>query len=400
MLKLVAATAAAGASMPTRAQKAQRVAVVGGGIIGTSIAYHLTKAGADVTLLERHALATRASRGTFAWINATWAKQPRHYHTLNQAGVAGWHRLEKNLNIPVRWNGSLEWFGNSDRQARLRQQIEEQVRWGEPARMVPSTELLRLEPFLKSNGTADAALSPNDGAVDPVLAATMLADAAISGGTKIITNCSVENVTEVGDMMRVFTSCGTYEVDNVILATGADPVATQRLAGVSIPQRSTPGVIVVTRPFKPILNSIVAAPGVHLHQRLDGRLVLGEQDGAPQNEAHAERLGGRPNRFPAPDFADMHASRILSIAEKFLPSISDAQIEDVFIGWRPLPLDGHPVIGPSPVRSRVYLAITHSGVTLAPIIGDLVTRELTSGQSVRSLAPYRADRNFEQVKRY
>ena len=58
--------------------------MIGGGIIGCAISYYLAKAGAQVTLVERDTLASKASRGTFAWINATWAKQPRHYHRLNQ----------------------------------------------------------------------------------------------------------------------------------------------------------------------------------------------------------------------------------------------------------------------------------------------------------------------------
>ncbi len=125
---MMAASAAVGVPLPGNAGSGLRVAVVGGGIVGTSVAHHLAKAGASVTLIERHELATRASRGTFAWINATWAKQPRHYHMLSQMGVAGWQRLQNELGIPVRWGGSLEWFGNTDRQARLRTQIEEQVK--------------------------------------------------------------------------------------------------------------------------------------------------------------------------------------------------------------------------------------------------------------------------------
>jgi len=86
---------------------------------------------------------------------------------------------------------------------------------------------------------------------------------------------------------------------------------------------------------------------VHIHQREDGRIVLGEQDGAPDTAEHAERLKGRPTAFPNVDFSYQHAYRILWIAEQFVPGISETDIEDVMIGWRPLPLDGHPVLGPT-----------------------------------------------------
>lgn len=142
------------------------------------------------------------------------------------------------------------------------------------------------------------------------------------------------------------------------------------------------------------------APGIHMHQRDDGRVVLGEQAGAPQNNAHAMRLDGRPNNFPNPELAQQHAQRMLAVAERFAPDLSKASIEDVYIGWRPLPIDGHPVIGASPSRPDIYFAIMHSGVTLAPIVGQLATHELIEGTESEHLEEYRPGRTFELIKRY
>ncbi len=392
-------TFAAGCSVSGNAQT-RRVAVIGAGILGATIAYYLAKAGAQVTVLERHEIATRASRGTFAWLNATWAKQPRHYHRLNQLGLAGWKELERELAIPIKWGGSLEWFADPERQERLAEQIAEQVEWGEPARMVDGDELSGLEPGVEFASTQTAAFSPNDGALDPVLASQSLLDAAQELGAKISTNCAVSGVRTDSGTVVLKTGKGDTEVDAYALATGADPDATRVLAGMEIPQRSTPGVIVVTKPVPQKLNRIIAAPGVHVHQRLDGRLVLGEQDGAPQTDAHAHRLAGRPNRFPSTELAEQHAGRIFAIAQDYLPGISDAEIEDVFIGWRPLPLDGHPVMGFSPSMPNAYLAIAHSGVSLAPIIGKLAAQEILERINVEMLAPYRPDRDFEEIRRY
>ena len=174
----------------------------------------------------------------------------------------------------------------------------------------------------------------------------------------------------------------------------------QRIAGFEIPQRSTPGVIAITEPLPPVLNRILVAPGIHLHQRQDGRIVLGEQSGAPSNKAHAKRLQARPNRFPDNKFSQQHAGRVIEIAAQFLPAIKRAKVEQVYIGWRPLPLDGHPVLGFSPARSDVYLAVMHSGVSLAPIVGQLAARELINGLSPGRLDNYRPDRSFKPVKRY
>ncbi|MEP1144465.1 MAG: FAD-dependent oxidoreductase [Henriciella sp.] len=401
LIKLVAASASLAACAPSAADKKKHVAVIGGGIIGTSIAYHLAREGAQVTLLERGGLAERASRGTFAWINATWAKQPRRYHELNQEGLMGWKRLQTELQIPVRWGGSLEWFPSADRQERLVQQIAEQVEWGEPASMLSGDELTSLEPNVDFGGVDQVAYSPNDGALDPELAAKMLAEAATKLGAVVRENCAVEGVASSSDgRVTLSTSCGDVQVDDYVLATGADPSAIEMLADLEVPQRTTPGVIVVTKPMPQLINRIIVAPGVHIHQREDGRVVLGEQDGAPETAAHAERLRGRPTRFPEPVFAEQHASRILAIAEQFVPGMGSAEIADVFIGWRPLPLDGHPVLGRSPNRPASYVAIMHSGVSLAPVVGELVAREIVTGQTAPGLEDYRPDRSFEAVRRY
>ena len=123
-----------------QAAESKHVAVIGAGIIGSSIAYHLSKLGVDVTLIERNTVASGASHGTFAWINATWAKQPRYYHAFSQKGVASWHRLQKELDLPIAWKGSLEWFASDSRQARLASDITQQQEWGEPARMLTVAE--------------------------------------------------------------------------------------------------------------------------------------------------------------------------------------------------------------------------------------------------------------------
>lgn len=401
LLSLTAASLSLAACAPAASISQRHVAVIGGGIIGASIAYHLAREGLKVTVLERHGLAERASRGTFAWINATWAKQPRSYHAFNQAGLTGWKKLQAELGIPVRWGGSLEWFPNAARQARLAEQIDEQIAWGEPAEMIGKETMASLEPNVVFGGTNQVAYSANDGAVDPVLATRTLIEAAMRLGAEIKTECAVESASSTSDGRVILTtSTGDLVVDQYVLATGADPDAMRALAGMDIPQRTTPGVIVVTKPLPRLIDRIIVAPGVHIHQREDARVVLGEQDGAPETAAHAERLRRRPTRFPEQIFADQHAARILQIADQFVPGLGAAEVEDVFIGWRPLPLDGHPVIGLSPANSKAYIAIMHSGVSLAPIVGDVVAREIASGQSSSELVAYRPDRNFDEVRRY
>ncbi|GGY56608.1 FAD-binding oxidoreductase [Parvularcula lutaonensis] len=112
------------------------------------------------------------------------------------------------------------------------------------------------------------------------------------------------------------------------------------------------------------------------------------------------RLEGMPYDFPSQAFAMMHAERIMATAEEFLPGVSSVPVEQVLIGWRPLPIDGHPVLGAPEGMPEAYLAVMHSGVSLAPIAGSLAAREILTGEEVPTLGPYRPDRRFETVRRY
>jgi glycine/D-amino acid oxidase-like deaminating enzyme len=82
------------------------------------------------------------------------------------------------------------------------------------------------------------------------------------------------------------------------------------------------------------------------------------------------------------------------LAQRYVPSLGKLDVEDVRICWRPMPLDGYPVLGASPARRDVYIAVTHSGVTLAPIVGQYVAQEIVDGELARSLQDFRPDRKF------
>ena len=109
-----------------------RIVVVGAGIVGSSIAYHLTKMGAEVTVIERDRPAAHASGKSFAWINASYPKKPYSYHHLSRLSLLSYHRLETEIGIDVHWGGSLEWFTSLENQKMLTQEIKIQQDYGVP----------------------------------------------------------------------------------------------------------------------------------------------------------------------------------------------------------------------------------------------------------------------------
>jgi len=385
----IAATFAARAGAAARL----RVVVAGAGIIGASAAWHLAQAGADVTVIDRAGPATRASRGSFAWINATWSKQPRAYHALNQAGLARWRSLQPELKLPVRWGGSLEGIADATLEVALAGRVAEQAAWGEATRIVAGAELAALEPNVDFTGLNKVVFSGHDGATDPVAATWAFLDAATARGARVTYPCELTGVAIAGGRLRaVQTDRGDIAADRLVLATGAAADASLRFADWEVPQRDSPGVTVITGPMPRLVQRVLWMPGVHLHQRDDGRIVLGEEAGPPATEAHALRLQEQPSEFPAQEIALQHAERMRLAALRFVPGLTAARFEDARICWRPMPLDGYPVLGASPARPDVYLAVMHSGVTLAPIVGQCIAQEIVAGAPVESLDAFRPHR--------
>lgn len=384
-------------SHTSRASQNEQVIVVGAGIVGASIAYHAASEGLQVTVLDKQEPASRASRGTFAWLNASWAKQPFSYHQLNQKSVAYWHELSGELNIPVKWGGSLEWFSTDERAKKLKEQIAEQRQWGERASIMNAQVASKLEPNVLFPSNTAIAYSANDGAIDPEFATNAMLEAARQKGAQINYPCEVTGLQSLPEKVSVMTSCGNYYASKVVLAVGINSQLIKTATGLHIPQRSTPGIIAVTKPMAKIINKIIVAPGVHIHQRHDGRVVIGEQDGAPSS--HSQRLASYPTRFPNKEFERQHFQRMLKAASDVVPKLANAKLQNMFIGWRPLPLDGHPVVGFGDSRNSIYIAVMHSGITLAPIIGKYVTQELLGNPQI-SLNDFRPQREFKQLKRY
>ena len=365
-----------------------RVVVVGAGIVGSSIAYHLTKMGAAVTVIERDRPAAHASGRSFAWINASYPKKPYSYHHLSRLSLLAYHKLETEIGIDVHWGGSLEWFASQENQKMLAQEIQVQQSYGVPIEMISGEQAHELEPNVEFDKNSSIAFSKLDGAVDAVGIVENFLRKTSSLGNEVLYPVTYKSLKVIGNkIVAVRTSVGEIETDQVVFACGVD---TDELLKIDVLKTSRPGIILRTRPMKQVIDRVIVAPGVHIHQQHDGTVIIGEQAGAPVS--HLERLALKPELFPGAAFEKQHSERILAIAQQFIPQLKTVELEQAVIGWRPLPHDERPVVGHVKNIPGVYLATMHSGVTLAPIIGELVAMELLEGTETNLLADFRPNR--------
>jgi len=348
--------------------------IAGAGILGASLAYHLAKRGARVTVVDSQYPAAGATGKSFGWLNATFSKRPRSYFDFSMLGIAGWHRLEQELNgdLKVQWGGSVVWFPPGPDAEQLRRDVGHHQQWGYAARIVDEAELRRLLPQVSPGPIAAACHAEPEGAVDPIHAVSVLLEHARKFGAEVRYPCQV-----TGFDRAVRTSHGEIDANTVVLACGVDSPQLARLAGVNIPLKDAPGVLVHTTPLPQLIDRIVQSPGVHFRQKLDGRIVAGGQIVAGAGTAST-------------DITD--SEEIFRQAVRVLPAFADAAIEQVTLGYRVMPADEYPILGFTERRPNLYVATTHSGVTLAPVIGELAAIEILDAVPQPQLAPYRPSR--------
>ena len=371
------------------------VAVIGAGIVGSSIAYNLARSGCQVTIVEKGLPAARASGTTFGWINAAYANQPPSYQELRRYSLEEYRRISEDVPLPIRWGGSLEWIADDAGQRRMIDEVEAfRKATDAPTSIVDAERAREIEPNLSIADDRRLAWSTDDGAIDSAAATQALFDRAIQYGAEPLLLSEVDRIYSRRRQVRVRTSFKTLEVDLAVVAAG---IGTAELAEttderVDSIEKSTPGIIVTTDPIERVINTVLYGPDIHLHQLADGSVMIGEKAGTPDSETHRLAMAGRPQDFPDDAVASQHAVRLLDRAREIVPALSAVRRAHVRIGWRPMPADGLPIIGHGGKAPNVYFATMHSGVSLAPIVGRLAAEEILDGARFEILEKLRPQR--------
>jgi glycine/D-amino acid oxidase-like deaminating enzyme len=361
-----------------------RIVVVGAGITGASIAYHLAKRGAKVAMVDAVRPGAGATEKSFGWINATFSKHPRAYFDLNQLGIAGWRRLETELGgeLKVQWGGSVAWVAAGGGADALRDSVRRHQEWGYATHLIDGDEIHRLLPNIAPGDFGAACYSEYEGAVDAMDAVKAMLRQLREAGAEVRYPHEVTGLKlERGRVTAIQAGESSLEAGVVVLACGVAIPRLAEMAGVSVALKESEGVLVHTRPQPKLIDRVVLAPDIHCKQKLDGRVVVG-----------GPVVAGPGTAAGTPPEPGEYGKRILTEAAQVLPGLRGVGVERITLGRRVMPVDEYPIVGFAASCPNLYIAAMHSGVTLAPLIGQLAALEILDEARVGLLEPYRPAR--------
>ncbi|MDQ2091305.1 NAD(P)/FAD-dependent oxidoreductase [Marimonas arenosa] len=349
-----------------------RVVIIGAGIIGASVAWHLSRRGVRATVVEAGPVAGAASGRGFGWINASFHLDSDHFR-LRLAAMGAWRRLASELpEGVVEWPGCLWW----EAQGTALESFQDDLKaLGYPVEIVSKEGFRTLEP-----GVADppeqALRFADEGAVDLGRAVRALLAKA---GVRVIAGVAVRRIEETaGRVTGVALEAGRIPADAVVVAAGIGAPGLVTPFGVTLPMLSRPGLLLRTRPVAPVVRHILSSPRQELRQDNAGQIW------APTSASHqcdeTETVVDRPDAL-----ADQALSRI----RRMLPGIP-LDWAEVVLAQRPVPGDGRPVMGPAGPEG-LYLAVMHSGATLGALAGEMIAG-CVMGDDVKGLARWRLER--------
>ena len=372
--------------------------IIGGGIIGCSTAFYLSRAGQKVLLVEQAQIARGTTANSFAWANASTKTTDQAYHDLNTAGLKGYNALQDEFDaamLGINPTGALEVVSKSDVDGfrAMQEQARALSAFGYTNRWITNDELRQLEPEMTFPNDAEALLSPDDLCINAPHFTRFMAEQMAGMGGTLLETCSATELlaTDEGKVTGLVTTQGRFHADNIILATGDNTATTLSVLtgydgfAARFPLNKVPGLLLTTPPLPappPLRHLFYSAPQNELHilPEFNGGLKIASDD-----------IDGMIIDNQTPEHLRNMGQLLLKRAYAMLPQLTGKiDVDDckLGIGVRPYPSDGKTIAGPMPRASGLHIIATHSGITLAPVLGMLMAEAITTGTSPEMLASF------------
>jgi glycine cleavage system T protein len=253
-----------------------RCVIVGGGVGGASLAYHLAKLGwEDVVLLERSELtsgSTFHSAGLVGQLRGSVSLTKMMMHSVEL-----YRRLGEESEFDPGWVecGGIRLASSEERMEELRRQAGWAKTFGLPLELISAEEAKELFPLMSTKGVLGAAWLPTDGYIDPAQLTYALADGARQGGCRIHTNTRVTGIdVRDGRVRGVRTEKGDVATEVVVDAGGMFAAEIARMAGVRVPLIPMSHQYLVTQPLDEVREARQSAKGGHLPTMRDPDLLI------------------------------------------------------------------------------------------------------------------------------
>lgn len=379
------------------------VIVLGGGIIGCSVAWQLSGMGKQVLVLEQKDVAA-GSAGATDGVVGYHTKKPGHELDLAIQSIEMFRSLNEMLGEDVEYGfeaGGMQPVEDKMQWDILSEIVEQQRKSGVDIRMISKEEARELEPQL-ADDIYGALYSPTGGKVNPLKLTMAYARAAKRLGAKIQTNTNVTGfIIENGAVKGVQTDRGEYYADTIVNCCGSWAGKVAQLAGIELPITPRKGQLAVTEPIGPFMKATIQCARYNVvkfrpETITDKNILrLGTSLSIEQTESGGMIIGGtrefagyeKENTFEAIELMMQRAAR-------FFPALKDVSVIRFFSGFRPYTPDGIPLLGEVGTLKGFYMAAGHEGdgIALSPITGKLIAEQIVCGKTSYNIDAFSPNR--------
>ncbi|WP_088035414.1 glycine oxidase ThiO [Evansella clarkii] len=356
--------------------------IVGGGIIGGSIAFHLANRGYDVLLLDKGRAGKKASSAAAGMLAAQAELNdcgPLFQLARKSRGMFGNLADElkeiTGIDIELKNKGMYKIALNERESREYKRIIELQKRLGDQAEWLNQDELRSIEPAL-SEAVTGAMFIEKDGHVSaPALTEAFLkASAALGAGIKEYTEVQSLQFS-CGKITGVVTDSGEFTSDHVIIAGGAWSSKVMAASGLKLDAYPVKGECFSVITERPLATGTIFSHGCYIVPKKGNRIVVGATV--------------KPDTFNEKVTMD----GILTLMEKarnIMPAITEGELESTWAGIRPQTGDGLPYLGEHPLYKGLYTATGHfrNGILLSPVTGEVIADLIEGKQPEIDLSPF------------